>query len=357
MNQVGGQDELVFDGNSFVMNADGAVVVQLKSFMEDWELVTFRRNDRAVVPQPGRIEPPLETELKIYEALLMGLRDYIEKNHFPGVIIGLSGGIDSALTATLAVDALGPDRVHAVMMPSPYTSVASMEDAEACAKALGISYRIVPITSIMEAFEAGLSPAFKGHEPDTTEENLQARIRGDILMALSNKFGEMVIATGNKSEFSVGYSTLYGDLCGGFAILKDLYKTRVYALSAWRNQTRPEDALGPLGEVIPQNIFTKAPSAELKPDQTDQDTLPPYEELDRMLELLVEQDATIDEAVAQGFDRETVARIEHMIYIAEYKRRQAPPGVKITSRQFGSDRRYPITNAFRNTKRWQDEES
>ncbi len=273
------------------------------------------------------------------------------------MIIGLSGGIDRALTAVLAVDALGPERVHAVMMPSPYTSAASIEDAEACAKALGISYRVIPIAPMMEAFEAGLSAAFEGHEADTTEENLQARIRGNILMALSNKFGEMVIATGNKSEFSVGYSTIYGDLCGGFAVLKDLYKTRVYELAAWRNKNRPEGALGPDGEVIPQNIFTKAPSAELKPGQTDQDSLPPYEELDRMLGLLVEEDATLDEVVAQGFNRETVARIEHMIYIAEYKRRQAPPGVKITSRQFGRDRRYPITNSFQNAKRWRDEES
>jgi NAD+ synthase len=357
VNQVGGQDELVFDGSSFVMNAKSEIVVQLKSFREDWEIVTFHRTAQGSEPDPGRLEAPLETELKIYQALLLGLRDYIEKNHFPGVIIGLSGGIDSALTAALAVDALGPERVHAVMMPSPYTSTTSIEDAEACAKALEITFRVVPITPMMEAFEAGLDPTFEGYEPDTTEENLQARIRGNILMALSNKFGEMVIATGNKSEFSVGYSTLYGDLCGGYAVLKDLYKTRVYELSAWRNQNRPEGALGPEGEVISQNIFTKAPSAELKPGQTDQDVLPPYEELDRMLGLLIEGDATVEEVAAQGFDRETVARIEHMIYIAEYKRRQAPPGVKITSRQFGSDRRYPITNSFQNAKRWRREES
>lgn len=357
VNQVGGQDELVFDGASFVIDRKGEIVIQLKSFREDWELVTFRRTGQGIEPEPGRTEPPLGTELKIYEALLMGLRDYIEKNHFSGVLIGLSGGIDSALTAVLAVDALGPERVHAVMMPSPYTSAASIEDAEACAKALGISYRVIPIAPMMDAFEASLSPTFEGHDADTTEENLQARIRGNILMALSNKFGEMVLATGNKSEFSVGYSTLYGDLCGGFAVLKDLYKTRVYELAAWRNERCPEDALGPDREVIPRNIFTKAPSAELKPDQTDQDVLPPYDELDRMLGLLIEEDATLDEVVAHGFERETVARIEHMIYIAEYKRRQAPPGVKITSRQFGSDRRYPITNSFRNAKRWRHEES
>jgi NAD+ synthase len=278
---------------------------------------------------------------------MYGLREYVTKNRFPGVVIGLSGGIDSALTAALAVDALGPKQVETVMMPSPFTSDASLKDAQACAKALGISHSSIDIAPMMTAFEGALKEHFNACEPDTTEENIQARIRGILLMALSNKFGKMVLATGNKSEMSVGYSTLYGDLCGGFAILKDVYKTKVYALSRWRGENLPKGALGPKRGVIPENIFTKAPSAELKPGQTDQDTLPEYAVLDSILHAFVEDDKSVDDVVAMGHEPEVVAKIEHMLYVAEYKRRQAPPGVKISRRLFGRDRRYPITNGFR----------
>ncbi|NBC33660.1 MAG: NAD+ synthase, partial [Alphaproteobacteria bacterium] len=281
----------------------------------------------------------------------LGLRDYVGKNRFPGVIIGLSGGIDSALSAAVAVDALGADKVRCVMMPSPYTSQASLDDAAAIAETLGIRYDIVSIESAMKAFDTMLGPLFEGRAPDTTEENIQSRARGITLMALSNKFGHMVLSTGNKSEMSVGYATLYGDMAGGYSVLKDVYKTTVFALCRWRNQwqtERPEGMLGPKGRVMPENVLTKPPSAELKPDQVDQDTLPPYDALDDILECLIEREMGLAEIVGRGHDREVVNRVWRMLDLAEYKRRQAPPGVKVTTRAFGRDRRYPITNAFIN---------
>jgi NAD+ synthase len=283
----------------------------------------------------------------VYRALTLGLRDYVNKNGFPGVILGLSGGIDSALSAAIAVDSLGPERVHCVMMPSPYTSQDSLEDAAEAADLLGVSLDRVGIEPAMQAFQAMLQPLFNGRAPDTTEENIQARTRGITLMALSNKLGHMVLSTGNKSEMSVGYATLYGDMCGGYNVLKDVYKTTVYQLSRWRNQAVPKGGHGPAGRVIPERIITKAPTAELKPDQTDQDSLPPYDVLDDILSGLVEAELGVEDIVARGHDRATVLRVWRMLDTAEYKRRQAAPGVKITARAFGRDRRYPITNAFR----------
>ncbi len=346
VNQVGGQDELVFDGSSFALDKSGKRIAQLKEFAEDYQLLTLKKDDAWAIT-PGKMEILPEGNAQLYQALMFGLREYVTKTKFPGVLIGLSGGIDSALTAALAVDALGPRHVDTVMMPSPYTREESFADAKKVAKNLGIKYDIIPITPMMGSFKAALAESFKGSNEDSTEENIQARIRGILLMALSNKFGKMVLATGNKSEMSAGYSTLYGDLCGGFAVLKDLYKTKVYDLSRWRNENVPEGGLGPKGVVIPENIFTRPPSAELRPDQTDQDTLPPYAALDDILEGFIEEDLSIDDVVARGHDPETVARVERMLYVAEYKRRQAPPGVKITRRMFGRDRRYPIVNSFR----------
>jgi NAD+ synthase len=277
---------------------------------------------------------------------MLGLRDYVEKNGFPGVILGLSGGIDSAISAAIAVDALGRNRVRAVMLPSPYTSQESLYDAARCASLLGIQYDSIAITPAMQAFDMALAPLFAETQRDTTEENIQSRARGLILMALSNKFGHMVLTTGNKSEMSVGYATLYGDMCGGYSVLKDVYKTQVFALSRWRNGHRPRDGQGPDGLVMPERVITKPPSAELKPGQTDQDTLPPYETLDAILAGLVEGEKSVNDLVSEGFDRATVIRVWKMLDRAEYKRRQAPPGVKISARAFGRDRRYPITNGF-----------
>ncbi|HEY9343866.1 MAG TPA: NAD+ synthase, partial [Inquilinus sp.] len=291
-----------------------------------------------------RIAPPDGVEA-IYGAMVLGLRDYVNKNRFPGVLIGLSGGIDSAISAAVAVDALGADRVHCVMLPSPYTSQDSLDDAAECAQALGVRLDSISIEPAMRAFDTMLAPLFEGTTPDITEENIQSRARGVTLMALSNKFGKMVLTTGNKSEMSVGYATLYGDMCGGYSVLKDVYKTTVYELSRWRNQVHPEGAMGPAGRVIPERIITKAPTAELKPNQTDQDSLPPYDALDDILNCLVEEEKSVDEIVARGHDRATVARVWRLLDRAEYKRRQAPPGVKLTRRNFGRDRRYPITNS------------
>jgi NAD+ synthase len=279
--------------------------------------------------------------------MVLGLRDYVRKNGFRGVVIGLSGGIDSALTAAVAVDALGPERVRGVRLPSRFTSQASMDDATATACALGMPLETIGIEHPVAALEKELERLFAGRPRDVAEENLQARIRGVLLMALSNKFGELLVTTGNKSEMSVGYATLYGDMCGGYSVLKDVYKTEVYALSRWRNEHVPKGARGPEARVIPESSLTKAPTAELRPNQTDQDTLPPYDMLDAILRGLVEDEQSVDDIAARGFPREVVTRVQRLLYAAEYKRRQAPPGVKITRKSFGRDRRYPLTNAFR----------
>jgi NAD+ synthase len=288
-----------------------------------------------------------EQDAAAYLACMLGLRDYVNKNNFPGVVLGLSGGIDSALVAALATDALGAERVHCVMLPYRYTSAESLTDAESCARALGVHYDVVTIAEPVEAFARALAPLFAGRESDVTEENIQSRVRGTALMAISNKFGRMLVTTGNKSEMSVGYATIYGDMNGGFNPIKDLYKMEVYRLARWRNATTPKGGLGPAGAVIPANILTRAPSAELRADQTDQDSLPPYEELDDILQCLVEGEMPLAEVVARGHAADTVKKVERLLYIAEYKRRQAAPGVKISSRNFGRDRRYPITNKFR----------
>ncbi|MCC7428949.1 MAG: NAD+ synthase [Alphaproteobacteria bacterium] len=351
LNQVGGQDELVFDGASFVLNADRSMAAALPHFEEAVALTEWRRAGEALVcaaqPLPGNGVAAEEARLAgIYRAMMLGLGDYVNKNRFPGIVLGLSGGIDSALSAAVAADALGPERVRAVMMPSPYTSAESLEDAAECARLLGIRYDTVPITPAMGAFAEALGPVFAGRQSDITEENIQSRCRGLILMAMSNKFGDMLLTTGNKSEMSTGYATLYGDMCGGYSVLKDVYKTAVFALSRWRNRTRPPGALGPAGAVMPERVITKPPSAELKPGQKDEDSLPPYAVLDAILAGLVEGEQSVEALVEMGHDRATVLRVWRMLDRAEYKRRQAPPGVKITARAFGRDRRYPITNGF-----------
>lgn len=346
LNQVGGQDELVFDGASFVLNRDRSLVAQLPAFAPAVAITNWTRGADGWTGASDAMTPPPDALGAIYGAMVLGLRDYVRKNRFPGVILGMSGGIDSAISAVVAVDALGADKVHCVMMPSPYTSQDSLDDAAECAALLGCRIDTISIRPAMEAFAEMLAPAFAGKQADITEENLQSRSRGLTLMALSNKFGSMVLSTGNKSEMSVGYATLYGDMCGGYNALKDIYKTTVYKLSHWRNAHRPDGALGPAGRVIPERIITKAPTAELKPDQKDQDTLPEYHVLDDILECLVEHDMSLPEIVARGHDASTVNRVWRMLDRAEYKRRQAPPGVKITSRSFGRDRRYPITSGL-----------
>ncbi len=347
VNLVGGQDELVFDGASFVLGAEGGLAAGLASWESEtqtthWTRLPGKPWSCAALPPP----PPPQDMESIYQAMTVGLRDYVEKNRFPGVLIGLSGGVDSALSAAVAVDALGAGRVHCVMMPSPYTSDESLEDAEGCANMLGVKLDTISIEPAMGAFETMLRDAFADHPPDTTEENIQARSRGITLMALSNKLGTMVLSTGNKSEMSVGYATLYGDMCGGFSVLKDVYKTTVFELSRWRNRHKPGGALGPAGSVMPERVIAKPPTAELKPNQTDQDSLPPYGQLDAILKGLIEEELHLQEITAQGFDAETVKRVWTLLDRAEYKRRQAPPGVKISPRAFGRDRRYPITNGF-----------
>ena len=381
VNLVGGQDEILFDGSSLIFDEKGEVLAEGAPFAEDLVIAdvdldevfnsrlhdTRLRKERALddgdplprihldqfgpigptgavatlekpalARRPARVEQSAEAE--VYAALTLGVHDYVTKNNFDTVVLGLSGGIDSALTACVAADALGAEKVVGVSMPSPFTSSASKADAESLAKALGIRLETIPIGDLMGAYEHALAPAFAGRAADTTEENLQARIRGNTLMALSNKFGWLVLTTGNKSEVSVGYCTLYGDMAGGFAMLKDVYKTQVYALSRWRNQRSP---------VIPENTITRAPSAELKPGQTDQDSLPPYDTLDAILRLYVEEDRSIAEIAREGFDEALVRRVARMVDLAEYKRRQSPPGIKITPRAFGRDRRLPITNRWR----------
>jgi NAD+ synthase len=347
LNQVGGQDELVFDGASFGINRDGALAFQMPAFVEAISLITLEETLGEWRILPGEMALVEEGDEGDYAACMLGLRDYVEKNRFPGVVLGLSGGIDSALCAALAADALGPERVHAVMLPYRYTSEDSFADAKACAAALGIRYDILPIASAVEGLEAVVQPLFAGTKRDITEENVQSRARGTILMSISNKFGAMVVTTGNKSEMSVGYATLYGDMNGGYNPIKDLYKMEVFRLSALRNRWKPKDAKAPGGVVIPENILVKPPTAELRENQKDQDSLPPYEVLDDILACLVEKELPIREIVARGHDRATVERVEHLLAIAEYKRRQSAPGVKVTARNFGRDRRYPIVNRFR----------
>ncbi len=346
-NQICGQDDLIFDGASFALNPDGSLAFQMSAFTEEIVLTRWERTGDEWRCVEGPKEIIDEGDEANYRACVLGLRDYVNKNGFPGVVFGLSGGIDSALCAAIAVDALGADRVHSIMLPYRFTSEESLGDAAACAKVLGIRYDTVPIAGPVEQFEAALGPLFAGTNRGITEENLQSRVRGTILMSVSNKFGPMVVTTGNKSEMSVGYATLYGDMNGGFNPIKDLYKTEVYRLSELRNRWKPADAMGPSGEVIPSNIITKAPTAELRENQKDQDSLPPYDVLDGILERLVEQEMSVPDIVADGYDRETVRKIERLLYLAEYKRRQAAPGVKVTKKNFGRDRRYPITNRFR----------
>jgi NAD+ synthase (glutamine-hydrolysing) len=336
LNLVGGQDELVFDGDSLLVDADGRLTQQAPAFTEELMLVEI---EPGTPPRPRAVAPPatLSEEASVYSALVLGTRDYIEKNRFRGAVLGLSGGIDSALTLCVAVDAIGPERVQAVMMPSRYTASMSLEDARAQAEAIGVKYSIIPIEPMYEAFLTALKGEFTGLALDTTEENLQARTRGMLLMAISNKTGKIVLTTGNKSEMAVGYATLYGDMAGGFAVIKDVPKTLVYRLAEYKNGMKP---------VIPRRVFERAPSAELKPDQKDTDSLPPYETLDPILERYVERDESIADIVAAGFDEATVRRVAAMIDRNEYKRRQAPPGVRITPRAFGRDRRYPITSGY-----------
>ena len=338
LNQVGGQDELVFDGASFVLNADHSLAVQMPMFAEAVAVSIWNRGAAGWICETGSIVRLPEREEETWAACVLGLRDYVLKNRFPGVVLGMSGGIDSAVVAAMAVDALGADKVHCVMLPYAYTSKDSLVDAEACANKLAVRYDVVPIKEPVEGFVAALQPMFADQNRDVTEENMQSRSRGVILMAISNKFGSMVLTTGNKSEMSVGYATLYGDMNGGYNPIKDVYKTEVYRLAAWRNT---------VSAVIPERIISKAPTAELRENQKDQDSLPPYEVLDDILEGLVEREQSVAEIAARGYDIALVKKIQHMLYVAEYKRRQAAPGVKITRRNFGRDRRYPITNGYR----------
>ena len=347
VNQIGGQDELAFDGASFAMDGRGAVVQQLHNFEEAYGVTVWERTPAGLQCVEGERADVADGYEELYMAAMTGLGDYVRKTGFPGVVLGLSGGIDSAMAAAIAVDALGADKVWAVMMPSRYTSRASLDDAKACAEALGIRYDIIPITPGVHAFDQMLADSFEGMSADTTEENIQSRIRGVTLMALSNKFGHMVLTTGNKSEMAVGYATLYGDMCGGYNPLKDIYKTDVFKLARWRNECVPRTAIGPGGEVIPENIITKPPTAELKEDQKDEDSLPPYPVLDDILFGLVEKEESVAEIVARGHQRDVVKKIESLLHINEYKRRQAPPGIKTGPKNFGRGRRYPLINRWR----------
>ena len=335
VNAVGGQDELVFDGGSFALNSKGELAMSMPQFETGLGLVNLTQSGDL---EMGSKTLPLTVEAQAYQALVLGVRDYVHKNGFPGVIIGLSGGVDSALVLAIAVDALGADKVRAVMMASRYTADISWIDASELAKNLGVQYDEIPISEPVDALEKALAPQFKGMKLDATEENIQARVRGTLLMALSNKTGRLVLTTGNKSEMAVGYCTLYGDMAGGFAVIKDIAKTLVYRLCAYRNSISP---------VIPERILTRAPSAELRPDQTDQDSLPSYEVLDGIVERYMEQNQSIEQIIAAGFDMDSVEKVTRLIKLNEYKRRQAPPGVRVTTRAFGRDWRYPITSQFR----------
>ncbi len=339
-NLVGGQDELVFDGNSFVVDGQGRVVHRAVAFEEDISALDFQRTSNGIVTQNGIVVTPLDEEESMYSALVTGVRDYVDKNGFPGVVVGLSGGIDSALTLAIAADALGADRVMAIAMPSRYTREISVIDARAECELLGVSCHEVSIEPIFKSFLQQLEPVLSGFEPDTTEENIQARCRGTLLMAISNKTGKIVLTTGNKSEMAVGYATLYGDMAGGFAAIKDVPKTWVYRLARYRNRRSP---------VIPVRVLDRPPSAELAPDQVDQDSLPPYDVLDGIIQAYVEQDQSMEEIIAMGYDAEDVGRIVRLITRNEYKRRQAPPGVRISKRAFGRDRRYPLTSGYRHS--------
>lgn len=339
VNQVGGQDELVFDGASMAMNADGSIAVQGAQYQEQLLVVQVQLG-KVLTLKDGQQTQLLNPDAELYQALVLGLRDYVNKNRFGGVVLGLSGGVDSALTLALAVDALGSDRVHAVMMPFAYTAQMSMDDAEAEAHALAVDYQVIPISTLYDSFMEALATQFAGLPPDLAEQNLQARCRGVLLMAISNKKGYLVLTTGNKSEMAVGYSTLYGDMAGGFDVLKDVPKMQVYALARYRN------TVGDIA-VIPQRVLDRPPSAELAPDQVDEDNLPPYPVLDKILELYVEQDLSAAAIIAQGFDKAVVEKIISLVDRNEYKRRQAPIGVRISKRGFGRDRRYPITSGWR----------
>ena len=338
LNLVGGQDELVFDGNSFVMDAEGTVTQRAPAFAEDLYVVDLVLEGGALKPVPGALGPLQSEEESVYNALVQGTRDYVEKHRFPGVVMGLSGGIDSALTLCIAVDALGAHRVHSVAMPSRYTSQMSKDDAALQAKLLQVTHSEISIEGMFEATLAALKDEFAGRPPDASEENIQSRCRGVLLMGISNKTGKMLLTTGNKSEMAVGYATLYGDMAGGFAPIKDCSKLLVYRLAAWRNAKSP---------VIPQRVIERPPSAELRPDQRDSDSLPPYEVLDPILEAFIEEDLSVDQISARGFDRATVGRVLDMVKRDEYKRRQAPPGVRVSGRAFGRDWRYPITSGYK----------
>ena len=346
VNQIGGQDELVFDGSSFSMAADGTIVQALKSFVEDYDIATWEKSGAGWTCVSAKVETQLSGYEADWRAMCLGLGDYVNKNGFKQIVLGLSGGVDSAAVAAIAADALGPDRVWCVMMPSRYTAGESLGDAQDCAQRIGCRYDIIAIKPAFDAFQEMLAPMFEGRESDVTEENMQSRARALTLMAISNKFGPMVVTTGNKSEMAVGYATLYGDMCGGYNPVKDIYKTELFKLCRWRNKNRPDDLLG--GDYpIPDNIITKPPTAELRENQKDSDSLPEYNVLDDILLGLIEQELPVEDIIARGHDPKTVKRIQHLLYIAEYKRRQAPPGVKIGSKNFGRDRRYPITNKYR----------
>lgn len=347
LNRVGGQDELVFDGGSFAVNGDGALAVQLRDWEEQVVETRWTKTAKGWRCDRGALEPLAQHPEDIYSAMVLALRDYVKRNGFPGVVLGLSGGIDSATCAAIAVDALGADRVWGVMMPSRFTSGQSLDDGAACAKALGIRYTEMPIGAAVDGFDAMLGEAFEGTQRDLAEENLQSRVRGAGLMALSNKFGPMLIATANKSELSVGYAAIYGAMAGGYAPLKDAYKSTVYALARWRNGQVPRIGLGPGGPLVPDGVLTRDPTAELYDGQRDCDSLPPYDVLDPILVGLVEHDKSVAQLVNEGFEHGVVRHVEFLLHRAEYKRRQSPPGVKLTARNFGRDRRYPITHAFR----------